>query len=557
MAKKYTVLHKKSNVLVNGEPKLPSASTLQYGEIAINYGVGGETLSIKNSADEVVEFISKNKIGNNFYTKTEADGKFITGYTETDPTVPAWAKSENKPAYTADEVGAMAASERGNYLTTAATIPTEASIEASGFTKNAITGINVNGAAATVTNGVAEINVQGGGGSTLPSVTAADNGKALMVVDGDWATVMPATVYTGTDMPLSSTGNDGDIYLQTTYENYTEPDARASVLWVGTSIPAGTPENNYPQMVADALGFKLYNNSIGASFVTFYPNNGNVNDESYNWQNKSDIKEHVGYCLSATKQDVENKFRPILERIKANDSSMTDADIEYYIGLWKWASYEDRIIPYVDGTIASCDVVVIDHGYNDRDNIVASAANYADATLDYSSTTGAGGTGDKYPDPNRFRGWYFINHFGDRDYYQGELYMNGCYQHAIDGTGGMKHEYIGALMHIIMAIKKANPNTRIVIGNYFAQRHPYQDDLSPYICRANEGVAKWLSLQCVNVYQYTGIINKTYTDNSGNTQSDFWRFCPDGVHPHTDSTGHSNRVIAGVYINALRGICYK
>ena len=121
----------------------------------------------------------------------------------------------------------------------------------------------------------------------------------------------------------------------TTLENYTEPDKRANVLWVGTSIPAGTPENNYPQMVADALGFNLYNNSIGASFITFYPNNGYVNDESYNWQKKSDIKEHVGYCLSATKQDVENKFRPILERIKANDSSMTDADIERYIGVWK------------------------------------------------------------------------------------------------------------------------------------------------------------------------------------------------------------------------------
>ncbi len=35
---------------------------------------------------------------------------------------------------------------------------------------------------------------------------------------------------------------------------------------------------------------------------------------------------------------------------------MTDADIEYYIGLWKWASYEDRIIPYIDGTIVSCDI---------------------------------------------------------------------------------------------------------------------------------------------------------------------------------------------------------
>lgn len=182
----------------------------------------------------------------------------LTGYTETDPTVPAWAKAASKPSYTAAEVGAMATSERSNYsttahtheqysvtshthsqysltshthtaaevgamatserenyLTTATTIPTESTISGSGFTKNAITGINVNGTAATITNGVAEINVQSGGGSTLPSVTAADNGKVLMVVNGAWAAVMPTTVYTGTDTPLSSIGNDGDIYLQT------------------------------------------------------------------------------------------------------------------------------------------------------------------------------------------------------------------------------------------------------------------------------------------------------------------------------------------------------
>lgn len=339
------------------------------------------------------------------------------------------------------------------------------------------------------------------------------------------------------------------------------PNKGHNVLWVGTSIPAGTyvdgQPNNYPQMVADVLGFKLYNNSIGSSFVSFFPNNGVVNDESYFWTTKSDIKEYVGFSLSATKQDVENKFRPILKKIQANDSSLTDAEIENYIATWKWASYEDRIIPYIDGTIASCDVVVIDHGYNDRDNIVNSTANYADATLDYSSTTGTGGTGDKYPDPNRFKGWYFINHFGDRDYFQGEAYMNSCFNEAINGTGGMKHEYMGGLAHIIMAIKKVNPEIKIIIGNYFAQRHPYQDDLSHYITKANEGVAKWFSLQCVNVYQYTGIINKSYTDNNGNTQSDFNRFCPDGVHPHSDLTGHSNRVIAGVYINQLWGILHR
>ena len=34
------------------------------------------------------------------------DSGFITGYTETDPTVPAWAKAASKPSYTANEVGA-------------------------------------------------------------------------------------------------------------------------------------------------------------------------------------------------------------------------------------------------------------------------------------------------------------------------------------------------------------------------------------------------------------------------------------------------------------------
>lgn len=35
------------------------------------------------------------------------DSGFITGYTETDPTVPSWAKQSTKPTYTASEVGAL------------------------------------------------------------------------------------------------------------------------------------------------------------------------------------------------------------------------------------------------------------------------------------------------------------------------------------------------------------------------------------------------------------------------------------------------------------------
>ena len=49
------------------------------------------------------------------------DKGYITGYTETDPTVPAWAKATSKPTYTAAEVGALPAS------TVIPTVPTKVS----------------------------------------------------------------------------------------------------------------------------------------------------------------------------------------------------------------------------------------------------------------------------------------------------------------------------------------------------------------------------------------------------------------------------------------------
>ena len=49
----------------------------------------------------------------------------------------------------------------------------------------------------------------------LPSVSSTDNGKVLQVVNGAWALVSPATITSGSGTPSNSTGNDGDLYLQT------------------------------------------------------------------------------------------------------------------------------------------------------------------------------------------------------------------------------------------------------------------------------------------------------------------------------------------------------
>lgn len=47
-----------------------------------------------------------NALGYTPYSSANPDG-FISSYTETDPTVPSWAKASSKPSYTASEVGAI------------------------------------------------------------------------------------------------------------------------------------------------------------------------------------------------------------------------------------------------------------------------------------------------------------------------------------------------------------------------------------------------------------------------------------------------------------------
>jgi hypothetical protein len=54
-------------------------------------------------------------------------------------------------------------------------------------------------------------------------------------------------------------------------------------------------------MIADKLGFNLYNNSRGASFVCFYPSS---EDGTSNWAGKDwteyQNEVHKGYSLSAS-----------------------------------------------------------------------------------------------------------------------------------------------------------------------------------------------------------------------------------------------------------------
>ena len=73
------ISHKKSKQIVNGLPKLPTADQLKEGEIAINYANGYETLSIKNSDNEIITFSSTEQFEK--YVDTTIGNKLGSGFT--------------------------------------------------------------------------------------------------------------------------------------------------------------------------------------------------------------------------------------------------------------------------------------------------------------------------------------------------------------------------------------------------------------------------------------------------------------------------------------------
>lgn len=67
------ILHKRSASLIDGKAKLPLSTDLDYGELAVNYAKGQETILLKNNENNIIEFKSKDYIENTYYTKIETD----------------------------------------------------------------------------------------------------------------------------------------------------------------------------------------------------------------------------------------------------------------------------------------------------------------------------------------------------------------------------------------------------------------------------------------------------------------------------------------------------
>lgn len=330
-----------------------------------------------------------------------------------------------------------------------------------------------------------------------------------------------------------------------------------NVLWVGTSIPAGNATLNYPAEVDRAMTCSIKNVAVGGSLVCPQLNADWVSTSHYNNYYQKDENGNtivnartaltmklMGGGLSQTKNEIESLYKNKLMQVSNNDSDWTKTVLDDMKSL----SYESLIIPYIDvAKGGNYTTVILDHGFNDLSNMIYIAGVFA--------TSG-----------EHVRGYEYLRKMRDKEKsiaeFEQEIKNN-------ENNVSLNASYIHAMAKIIDAIKKTNPNVRIIIGNYFALYSPYvarqyqvqhereylytlannggnsyklsrngknpaykqfpdYATFSNLICYYNEAIAGIYDLDIVNVYEHISI-----------PESMFWGGTEDYIiaEPITDSNG--------------------
>ena len=266
------------------------------------------------------------------------------------------------------------------------------------------------------------------------------------------------------------------------------------VLWTGTSIPAHC---SYTKNACEALGMTCRNHSIGASFLSIRPFSPN-----------EEIESHTGYALSMSSAEKEELYQPWLQEGRID---------RHQLDVWKFSSYDQRIIEYLDST----DIIVIDHGFNDAHNTLQA------------------------------------------EYERGK--------DSVDWDSEVRSTFIGAFNYVDNRIKEVKPEAIIAIGGYFQNTCSVMPR-GRYVSEVSTWIAEHYDLPLLDVWNYTDVpdgyvpnsadyienLNFTYgtvfeprwTDEEGNITY-YQMYCPDGIHPWSDPTGHSDYVLDSIFTKIM------
>lgn len=323
----------------------------------------------------------------------------------------------------------------------------------------------------------------------------------------------------------------------TNYEPYTEFSgvdfnnklAGRKILWLGTSIPAGSTymvklngkevQNNYPKMVGELLGCTVYNEAVGSSALKTGLKD-NVSDD-----NPLGFKTGTGggfyfteVCLMMTaeeKEDLINNWSSYRVKYGWSDSPETLSELSKAV--IRACSYENKVIPYLDGRRELPDLIVIDHGHND----------------------GVPMSGDAFGED--------ITSLNDRQ------------------------TFFGAYNLLIDVIRSYHPNMRIVQCGHFSNVNFSDDEYSQgkeEVVKGQIAISDYNGIPIIPLWEIDGWASKRkikstgyWTIDDGDYSSLNWGIwtdkggiekeytpntlhCCDGMHPHSDMSGLSNIVLA-------------
>lgn len=256
------------------------------------------------------------------------------------------------------------------------------------------------------------------------------------------------------------------------------------ILWLGTSIPAGTESNNYPSMVGRLLDCTVINKALGnSSLRTGMTSRVSITDPLGISHGQWEVATRSLSASVAQKQYIidhwDDTYGPNgTDNLYQAPSTLTQEQIDIIIG----SSYENRLAPYIDYSNA-VDLIIIDHGWNDA----------------------AWGS--------------------DLD---------------IIPEGEDIHTFVGAMDFILRKIFEKNKRQRVLLIGH------YENDNRPDLCQAQELVSDRWGIPLLDLWNKSGISSMMV----GSKSMIEW-LCPDTLHPHSDTTGLTNMMLAKIIASWL------
>lgn len=283
------------------------------------------------------------------------DSGFITSYTETDPTVPSWAKASSKPSYTASEVGAVPTSRTVNGKALSSNITLSASD---------VSALPSSTAIPTITDTYSGTSSNGMSGKAVKSAIDALDGT----VTGTAGSSKTLTAFSQTDGKVSATFGSISITKSQVSDFPTIPSTAADV----GAVPTSRKVNG------KALSSDI---TLSASDVSALPSSTVIPSKT------SDLTNDSGYITGYTETD------PVFSASAAH--GITSSDISNWNGKSDFSgSYDDLTdkptIPTVPTNVSAFtnDAGYIT-GYTETDPTVPSWAKQASKPTYTASEVGA------------------------------------------------------------------------------------------------------------------------------------------------------------------------